>query len=501
MLPMNSNSPPVTASLGLHIRVKAPPRPKAGQPPRQVQNHSARILVVDEDPALRRLMIVRLGAANYQVETADSARAALDACTRWRPHLVITALRMKPMDGLGLLSELKNRWPDISVIILTAFGSIPDAVRATQCGAFCFLIKPIEKSELLGQVQRAISASPFTYITGDWRADIVSRSQLMDDRLGRANRAARSDVSVLLSGESGTGKELFARAIHAASRRRGKPFIVVKCGNRAEELLEAELFGSDAHAAGGEAALNPGALRAARGGTLLLDEIGDLPLRLQVRLVGALGEDRESDGRLRSAASTDVRLICSTSSDLKSLHIAGHIHDGLYYRLGVSPIEVPPLGRRREDIPLLVSCFLQQATGEGGIGKIYSPQAVQRLVTADWPGNVRQLFDLVKQNVALAQDRLMSEEFVEKSLGSAAAHLPSYDDARDQFSRDYLVRSLQSTSGNVSKSARLAKRNRTDFYKLMTRYRLEPDDYKESRPCTVKKALKNRHLPRGYWLR
>ena len=499
--PMKSNSPPVTASLGLHIQVQAPTRSKAGHLAQSVRNHGARILVVDEDPALRRLMIARLRAADYQVESADGAQAALDTCATWRPHLVITALRMKPMDGLGLLSELKSRWPDMSVIILTAYGSIPDAVRATQCGAFGFLIKPIEKSELLGQVQRAISASPFTYIKGDWRADIVSRSQLMDDRLGRANRAARSDVSVLLSGENGTGKELFARAIHAASTRRGKPFIVVKCGNRAEELLEAELFGSTEDTGGGEAALNQGLLRAAYGGTLLLDEIGDLPLRLQARLVGALGEDRESGDHPRNATPADVRLICSTSSDLKSLHAAGRFHDDLYYRLGVSPIEVPPLGRRREDIPLLISCFLEQAAENGGIGKIYSPQAVQLLVTADWPGNVRQLFDLVKQNVALSQDRLMSEEFVEKSLGSGASRLPSYADARDQFSRDYLVRNLQSTAGNVSKSARLAKRNRTDFYKLLTRYRLEPDDYKQSRSCTAKKAPKRRNLPHESGLR
>jgi two-component system response regulator GlrR len=498
---MNSNTPPVTASLGLHIQVKPPTGRKTGHLPQSVQNDGARILVVDEDPALRRLMVVRLGAANYQVESADGAQAALNACATWRPHLVITALRMKPMDGLGLLSELKNRWPDMSVIILTAHGSIPDAVRATQCGAFGFLIKPIEKSELLGQVQRAILASPFTYIKGDWRADIVSRSRLMDDRLGRANRAARSDVSVLLSGENGTGKELFARAIHAASTRRGKPFIVVKCRNHAEESLEAELFGSTEDTGGGEAALNPGAFRAAHGGTLLLDEIGDLPLRLQARLVGALGEDRESGDHLRNATSADVRLICSTSSDLKSLHAAGRFHDDLYYRLSVSPIEVPPLGRRSEDIPLLISCFLEQAAEKGGIGKIYSPQAVQLLATADWPGNVRQLFDLVKQNVALSQDSLMSEEFVEKSLGSGTSRLPSYNDARDQFSRDYLVRNLQSTSGNVSKSARLAKRNRTDFYKLLTRYRLEPDDYKQRRPHTAKKASKRRNLPRESGLR
>jgi two-component system, NtrC family, response regulator GlrR len=478
---MKNRSPPVTASLGFNVGIKASPRRKADPPPPNGEGDGARILVVDEDPALRRLMTVRLGAANYQVESADCARAALNTCVRWRPHLVITALRMAPMDGLGLLSEVKNQWPDIGVIILTAYGTIPDAVAATQRGAFGFLVKPIEKSELLGQVQRAILASPFTYSQGDWRANIVSRSQLMEDRLGQANRAARSDVPVLLSGESGTGKELFARAIHAASRRREKPFIVVKCTNRTVESLEAELFGGEKDASAEKPGHYDGSFEAARGGTLLLDEIGDLPFRLQVRLAAALREDREFGGPVARSARSDVRLVCSTSGDLKRLLSAGQFHDDLYYRVSVLPIEVPPLGRRREDIPLLVSCFLEQAVEEGGIGKIYSPQAVQLLVTADWPGNVRQLFDLVRQNVALSQGSVMCEQFVEKSLGSRAAHLPSYDDARDQFSRDYLVTNLKGTSGNISKSARLAKRNRTDFYKLLTRYRLQPDAYKESR--------------------
>jgi two-component system, NtrC family, response regulator GlrR len=220
-------------------------------------------------------------------------------------------------------SEVTNRWPDLSVIILTAYGTIPDAVRATQCGAFGFLVKPIEKIELLGQVQRAILASPFTYVKGQWRADIVSRSQLMEDRLGQANRAARSDVSVLLSGENGTGKELFARAIHAASRRREKPFIVVRCAHREEKILEAQLFGDDKDSCAGESGCGRGSVQAARGGTLFLDEIGYLPLHLQVRLVGALREHQEFGGHREGAAPADVRVLCSTSGDLGRLRVTG----------------------------------------------------------------------------------------------------------------------------------------------------------------------------------
>jgi two-component system response regulator GlrR len=184
----------------------------------------------------------------------------------------------------------------------------------------------------------------------------------------------------------------------------------------------------------------------------------------------------------------DVRLVCSTSQDLKGLLATGQFHEDLFYTATVLLIEVPPLGRRREDLPLLMSSFLEQAAEVGGIRKIYSPQAAQMLVTADWPGNVRQLFDLVKQNVAQSADRVMSEEFVEKSLGYAAARLASFDDARDEFAGDYLVQSLRSTRGNVSQAARLAKRNRTNFYKSLSRYRSQPDEYKPTPPDGAKKA-------------
>jgi two-component system response regulator GlrR len=485
---MNADSPPVITSLGFDVKDKASKLRKNADRPPVVNPPLARILVVDNDPALCRLLSIRLGAANYEVEAVSDARAALDACMRSRPNLVITDLRMEPMDGLGLLKELKSRWPELNVIILTAHGTIPEAVQATQCGAFGFLVKPVEKSELLGQVQRAISSTTSTRIEGDWRAEIVSRSQLMEDRLKQANRAAGTDSPVMLTGESGTGKEIFAHAIHAASGRREKPFIVVTCRAPVKDELEAELelekeletelFGREGGALGGESASDFGAFQSAHGGTLLIQEIGNLPTGLQIKLINALRDDHESTGRNR--ARSDARLICTTSHDLKQLIDAGQFREDLYYRINVLPIEVPPLGRRREDIPLLISHFLEQATEESGLAKRYSPQAMELLMTADWPGNVRQLFDLVKQNISHSPDKVMTEECVQQSLGSDSTRMPSYDDARDEFARGYLVKNLQSTAGNVTRSARLAKRNRTDFYKLLSRYRILAEDFKKS---------------------
>ena len=476
---MNDKLPPVTVSLGFGIGPKIKDSTAENSAGVTRLERKARIMLVDNDPESRRLMSARLTAANYVVDSADSAQAALDACVRARPNLVIADLRLESMDGLALLKELKSRWPAQLVIILTAHGTISEAVEATQCGAFGYLVKPVEKSELLGQVERAIAASTFALGEGDWRAHFASRSQLMEDRLGVANRAAGSDVPVLLTGENGTGKELLARAIHAASARRDKPFVKIRCRNSVDDVLEAELLGRRTALLDRGSAPTSEAFEAARGGTLMLEEIGDLPLKLQVGLMTAL---RGSSGR------DGVRLICTTSRDLKTSMEAGELRQDLYYHINILPIEIPPLGRRREDIPLLVSHFLEQATEEGGGKKIYSPEAIELLATTDWPGNVRQLFDLVKQNVALSHGKIMSKEFVQRSLGGDAKKVPTYDEARDQFARDYLKNNLQTTAGNVSQAARLAKRNRADFYKLLARYRLEPDDFKQTNPTVPKKA-------------
>jgi two-component system response regulator GlrR len=446
---MTQPKPPPSRALSLGFGIT--PKERDADPDPTVERSSlstrkAKVLIVDQDPSIRRIMLAHLNGANYAASTTESGKAALDACIRSRPNLVISELRLEDMDGLALLKELKSRWPHVTVIILATHATIPEAVQATQGGAFSFLVKPVGKQELLGHVERGVAASSFSQTAGDWRERIVSRSRLMEDRLAAANRAAASTVPLLLVGASGTGKELFARAIHAAGPGRDKPFVAVSCRDAAEAVLDDEFF------------------RRNNGGTLFLDEIHELPASLQLGVLHAVHED--------------VRLICTTSRDLQADVDAGKFLPELFERISGSPIEMPPLGRRREDIPLLLSHFLEQVEVPGTGEKLYTPETIERLATTDWPGNVKQLFDLVKQNVALTHGKVVTEPLVQQSMPQRGSEIPTYDEARDAFARAYLARNLQRTEGNVTQAARIAKRTRTDFYKLLARYRLQPDDFK-----------------------
>jgi two-component system, NtrC family, response regulator GlrR len=421
----------------------------------------ARILVVDDDPGLLRLLTIRLRAENYEVEPMENGVQALAAASRFRPDLVISDLRMDQLDGIGLLKELQTRWPGLKVILLTAHGTIPDAVHATQMGAFGFLTKPVEKQELLAQVQKALKISGFVDGAEDWRAGFITRSAVMEERLGQAHMVAGTDTRVLITGESGTGKEMLARAIHKASPRRAQAFITVSCGSMTEEQLDGPLF------------------RSAEGGTMLLDQIGALPMPAQLKLLQLLPDSTVQSPTATETLAGNVRIISTTNHELQAQLSSGQFRDDLYYRLNVVHIELPPLSRRREDIPVLVAHFLAEISRQTGQRKIYAPEAIELLATSEWPGNVRQLDNVVRQNCALAQTPIIPVELVQQSLGGTQAKLPSFDEARDEFTRSYLSQILQITGGNVSQAARLAKRNRTDFYKLLGRHQLVPDDFKE----------------------
>jgi len=440
---------------------------------------SGKILLVDDDPGLLRLLSIRLRAEGYEVEAVESAHKALATLNRFRPDLVITDLRMDKMDGIGLLKELQTRSPGLRVVIITAHGTIPDAVVATQGGAFGFLTKPIDKDELMQTVEKALRVSGSVEVEEGWASAIITRNQAMKEILNQAKMVAATDARVLINGESGTGKELLARAIHNASPRSANPFVAINCSAMAENLLESELFGHEKGAFTGATRSHKGLFQAAEGGTLLLDEIGDMPMRLQVKLLRVLQEHQVRPVGSTEAIDVDVRVISATHRDLQELMGQGRFREDLYYRLNVVNIRIPSLDQRREDIPLLVAHFLQQIAREAGQErKVYAPEAVEMLVTAEWPGNIRQLYNVVRQNVALSRSPVISAELVQQSLGEHAGKLLSFSDARDEFTRNYLSQILQITTGNVSQAARLAKRNRTDFYKLLARHDLNPDQFK-----------------------
>lgn len=438
-----------------------------------------KILLVDDDPGLLRLLSIRLRAEDYEVEAVESAEKALSVLNRFRPDLVVTDLRMDKMDGIGLLKELQTRAPGLRVLIVTAHGTIPDAVTATQSGAFGFLTKPIDKDELIETVERAMQVSGAAAVDEDWAAEIITRNQGLREILAQAKMVAATDARVLINGESGTGKELLARAIHRASPRSQQPFVAINCSAMAENLLESELFGHEKGAFTGATRSHKGLFQSAEGGTLLLDEIGDMPMRLQVKLLRVLQENQVRPVGSTDAIQVDVRVISATHRDLQTMMREGRFREDLFYRLNVVNIVLPTLDDRREDIPLLVSHFLQEIAKEAGQErKVYAPEAVELLVTAEWPGNVRQLYNVVRQNVALSRSPVISGELVQSSLGEHGGKLPSFSEARDEFTRNYLSQILQITTGNVSQAARLAKRNRTDFYKLLARHDLNPDTFK-----------------------
>jgi two-component system response regulator GlrR len=438
-----------------------------------------RILIVDDDPGLLRLMSIRLSQYGFTVDAAESAAAALQAVQARRPDAVISDLRMDGMDGIGLLSALQEKHPGVPVIMLTAHGTIPDAVKATQSGALAFLTKPVDRTELLQALDKAVRMGTSGEMPGDWRADIVTSSPRMEELLAEAYRIAQTEVSVLILGESGTGKELLAAAIHKASPRREGPFVAINCGAIPEQLLESELFGHTKGAFTGATSDRIGLIQSADVGTVFLDEIGDMQLPLQVKLLRVLQERKVRPLGSTRDVPINVRVISATHGDLRAAMARGEFREDLFYRLNVVQLQVPRLAERREDIPALVGHFLRGiAERDNTRPKVYAPEAMELLVTADWPGNVRQLANIVEQNVALSPAPVISVRLVEKALGENAGRLPSLAQARDEFVRTYLVQLLQTTGGNVSQASRLAQRNRTEFYKLLSRYDINPHTFK-----------------------
>lgn len=439
----------------------------------------ARLLVVDDDPGLLKLLGMRLVSEGYSVLTAESGPEALRTLSRDKVDLVVSDLRMDEMDGLQLFSEIQKVQPGMPVIILTAHGSIPDAVAATQQGVFSFLTKPVDKDALYKAIDDALEQSAPT-TDERWRQAIVTRSPLMERLLEQAGMVAQSDVSVLINGQSGTGKEIVAQAIHNASPRRDKPFVAINCGALPEQLLESELFGHARGAFTGAVSNREGLFQAAEGGTLFLDEIGDMPVALQVKLLRVLQERKVRPLGSNRDIDIDVRIISATHRDLPKAMARGEFREDLFYRLNVVSLKIPPLAERTEDIPLLANHLLRQsADRHKPFVRAFSTDAMKRLMAAKWPGNVRQLVNVIEQCVALTSSPVISDALVEQALEGENTALPTFVEARNQFELNYLRKLLQITKGNVTHAARMAGRNRTEFYKLLSRHELDANDFKE----------------------
>ena len=434
------------------------------------------VLLVDDDVSLLKLLSMRLEASGFKISCAESAEQALEILDN-QIDLVITDLRMEGMDGLALFQQLQQRYPQLPVIIITAHGSIPEAVTATQQGVFGFLTKPIDRDQLLETINAALAGTSRSDST--WRKNIICRSPIMESLLQEAEQIAGSDVSVLVTGPSGSGKELLANAIHQASPRHKKPFIAINCGALPEQLLESELFGHAKGAFTGAVSKHEGLFQAADGGTLFLDEIGDMPLSLQVKLLRVLQERQIRPVGSTDTIPVDVRVISATHRDLEVAMQEQQFREDLFYRLNVVNLHLPPLAERPEDIPPLARHFVEQAAAKHNPKvKNISSDALQVLAQSAWPGNVRQLENVIEKVTALSTTPVISDSAVNRALVNQDQVIQNFNDARADFEKRYLRKVLQITEGNVSQAAKIAGRNRTDLYKLLKKHGLEAADYK-----------------------
>jgi two-component system response regulator GlrR len=432
------------------------------------------VLVVDDDPDLLDLIGMRLSAAGYSVTLASSGEEALRCFHVQRPRAVITDLRMDGMDGHALFARLHAEAPTVPVIILTAHGTIPDAVAATQRGVFGFLTKPFDSRELLTRVAEAVAVSPTIAATeadGAWRSGIVSASPLMDEVLRRARRAAEDDGPLLIVGPRGVGKEMLAHAIHLASARAEHPFVTLVCGTLPPEGFEEALFGVPKGKG-----TQGGLLAAATGGTLFIDELESLPPIVQARLLPLVRKADGPFGIMRGGTGPDVRILAACESLPERAVQEGLLRTDLYYSLAATTLVIPPLADRPEDITALIAHCMETA---GENRRSFSPEAIKLLQEAPWPGNARQLVSMVGQAMQLSVAAVVPASLVSQLLREESEReMICFDEARRGFEREYLVKLMQTTGGNVSQAARIAQRNRTEFYKLLGRHGIDPATFK-----------------------
>jgi two-component system response regulator GlrR len=467
---------------------------------------TGKILIVDDDRNLLELVRTRLEAANYEVVTAVSGEEAKKALSGVGIDLAIVDLKLAGQDGISLMDELHAIIPALPVIILTGYGSIEGAVEAIKRGAYGYLTKPIDPRELQLQIGRALEnrrlASENVRLKELLKEkydfiNIVAKSDIMQKVLAGVSRIAQTDSTVYIHGESGTGKEVIAKAIHLASERKNKPFVAINCAAVPEALLESELFGHEKGSFTGAVRSTKGFFAQAHEGTILLDEIGDMPLSIQPKLLRALEERQFYPIGSEKPIHVDLRVIVATKKDLAEEVKRGLFREDLFYRIHVIPVRLPPLRERKEDIPHLVSHLLQKISRQLKKDiKGLTPQAMKKLMLHDWPGNVRELENALEYAVAMAEGEVVTDElffetraptavgFQESArpydLRAVEGPLNSHTPARAEFEKAYLIRLLEHCSGSAAKAAEIAGKYRADFYDLLNKLGINLRDFKNT---------------------
>jgi two-component system, NtrC family, response regulator GlrR len=454
---------------------------------------AAKILVVDDDKNLLELVRMRLESANYDVVAILKEEEAIEAVKNQVFDLSIVDLQLTKMDGISLMEEFHLVLPGMPVIILTAYGSIENAVAAMKKGAYSYLTKPFDPADLLLQIERALEnrrlTSEIERLKGllEERYDfqnIVARSGKMERVLETVSQVAKTDSTVFIHGESGTGKELIAKAIHLASPRKDKSFVAVNCAALPESLLESELFGHEKGSFTGAIRSTKGLFTQAHTGTIFLDEIGDMPLSLQAKLLRVLQERQFHPVGSEKAIEVDVRVIVATNKDLKEKVKEGLFREDLFYRIHVIPVNLPPLRDRKEDIPLLIEHFIKKYNRQMKKEvKGLTPMGLQKLMLYEWPGNVRELENTIEYAIAMAQQEILSEELILHTNTSAALQEPPkpLKEARDAYEKSYLIHLLETCEGNVSQASKLAGKYRADFYDLMKKHDIDIATFKKTK--------------------
>ena len=454
---------------------------------------SGKILVVDDDRNLVEVLKVRIESAGYEVTAVLRDEEASEAVKNQRYNLAIIDLQLEHGDGISLMKELHLLDPNLPVIILTAYGTIESAVESIKQGAYSYITKPFESRDLLLQVEKAIENRRLTWEIRRLKnlleekydfGNIVARSEKMQSVLEIVSRIAKNDSTVYIQGESGTGKELIAKAIHLASDRKDKPFIALNCAAIPETLLESKLFGHEKGAFTGATQSARGSFAQAHGGTIFLDEIGDMSVTIQAKVLRVLQERTFYPVGSEKLVEVDVRVLVATNKDLEEEVKKGLFRKDLYYRIHVIPIHLPPLRERKEDIQPLVDHFLKKFNHQMKKEvKGVTPEAMKKLILYDWPGNVRELENTIEYTMAMTRLDYITEDYVLQSETASSASEPLIKplrEAKDAFERSYLISLLQITNGNVSDAAELAGKYRADLYSLLNKHGLNAANFRNT---------------------